>query len=269
MDSADTAFAGSIPELYDRLMGPTYFAPFAEDMARRLAGLSTGAVLETAAGTGILTERLAASLPASVAITATDLNQPMLDRAATKPGLSRVTFRQADSQALPFGDGSVQAVLCQFGAMFFPDRARAYREARRVLTPGGRFLFSVWDAMERSPVPAAAVVGLNRAFGRPDPWFMERTPHGYHDPAVIERDMRAAGWTDCRIDSVQLTGRAESARTAAVALCQGTPMRAEIEAYGPGALERGTDAVAAEIAGRFGEGPFDAPICALIIEASR
>jgi SAM-dependent methyltransferase len=269
MRGSDTVFAGSIPELYDRLLGPLLFQPYAEDMARRLADLCAGAVLETAAGTGIVTEQLAATLPETVAITATDLNQPMLDRAAGKPGLARVAFRQADAQALPFPDGAFDAVLCQFGAMFFPDRVGAYREARRVLGTGGRFLFSVWDAIALSPAAEAAVSALAKAFGRPGPWFLERTPHGYHDRDAIARDLQEAGWAGPRIQAITLQGRAASARAAAIGLCQGTPMRAEIEAFGPGALEKGTAAAEAEIAGRFGPGPLEAPMQALVIEATR
>lgn len=269
MSGSDSVFAGSIPELYDSLLGPLLFRPYAEDLARRLAGLGAGAVLETAAGTGIATECLAATLPPAVGITATDLNQPMLDRAAGKPGLARVAFRQADAQALPFPDGAFQAVLCQFGAMFFPDRVAAYREARRVLGPGGRFLFSVWDAIALSPASQAAVAALAQLFGRPGPWFMERTPHGYHDREAIARDLAAAGWADPRVEAVALTGHAASARAAAVGICQGTPMRAEIEALGPGALERATDAAEAAIAARFGTGAIEAPIQALVVEARR
>jgi ubiquinone/menaquinone biosynthesis C-methylase UbiE len=136
---ADTVFSGSIPSLYDKYAGPLIFAPYAEDLAERLAALNPTRVLEVAAGTGIVTRALARSLPASVDIVATDLNQPMLDHAAAQLPSSRVTWQQADGQALPFPDGAFDAVVCQFGAMFFPDKRQAYREARRVLKPGGHF----------------------------------------------------------------------------------------------------------------------------------
>ena len=108
----------------------------------------SGELLETACGTGILTRALAARLPEAVAITATDLNEPMLDFARLQPSGGRVAWRQADAQALPFSDGTFDAVVCQFGVMFFPDKQRAYREVFRLLKPGGRFLFSVWDRLE-------------------------------------------------------------------------------------------------------------------------
>lgn len=269
MARQDAVFTGSVPDIYDREMGPLFFIPFAQDMARRLAGLTRGAVLETAAGTGLVTEQLARTLPEAVAITATDLNAPMLDRARTKPVLARVAMRFADAQDLPFADQCFDAVLCQFGAMFFPDKPRAYAEARRVLRPGGRFLFSLWDRVEASPAAHLALQALDEVFPCHGPWFLERTPHGHGNAEVIRRDLAAGGWGDGRIETVTLTGRATSARNAAMALCQGTPMRGEIEALGPGALERATGAAARAIAARFGEGPFEAPIQALVVEARR
>ena len=140
MTTGDSVFTGSIPALYDRHLGPMLFAPYAHDLAHRLVDMKAGSVLETAAGTGIVTQALAASLPSSVALVATDFNQAMIDFAAAKPGLERVSFRQADATKLPFGDASFDAVVCQFGVMFFPDRVAGYREARRVLKPGGRFV---------------------------------------------------------------------------------------------------------------------------------
>ncbi|MBR0671895.1 class I SAM-dependent methyltransferase [Neoroseomonas soli] len=269
MATPDAVFAGSVPANYDRYMGPLFFEPFARDVARRLSDLRAGALLETAAGTGIVTAALAAALPQAVTITATDLNQPMLDHAMAKPGMERVSFRQADAQGLPYADASFDAVVCQFGAMFFPDRVAAYREARRVLRPAGRFLFSIWDSVAHAPVARLALDALSRRFRRADAWFLERTPHGHFDPEVIRRDLRAAGWEAVRVETVTGIGRAASARSAAIALCQGTPMRAEIEAFGPDALSIATDAAAAEIAAQFGDGPFEAPSRALVMEATR
>src|SRR6266851_4775897 len=148
----DTVFAGSIPQFYDQKLGALLFAPYAADMAMRVRSLSSGRLLETAAGTGIVTRQLATHLPPDVEIVATDLNQPMLDYAAAQPGLQRVKWQQADALALPFPDASFDAVVCQFGVMFFPDRTKAYREARRVLRPGGHLVFNVWDRIEASPV---------------------------------------------------------------------------------------------------------------------
>src|SRR5258708_32605649 len=148
MTKADAVFAGSIPSIYDRYLGPLIFEPYAADLADRLSALDAERVLETAAGTGIVTRALLRSLSASVSVVASDLNQPMLDHAAERVSSTRVSWQKADAQALPFPDGAFDAVVCQFGVMFFPDKQKAYREARRVLKPGGHFIFNVWDRIE-------------------------------------------------------------------------------------------------------------------------
>ena len=156
MTSTDAAFSGSIPGLYERYLVPMLFEPYALDLAQRTGALRPRHILETAAGTGVVTDAIIRKLP-DIEVTATDLNQGMLDVAAARIKSPCVKFRQADAQSLPFPDASFDAVVCQFGVMFFPDRITAYREARRVLKPGGRFLFNVWNRIEehrfRKPWP--------------------------------------------------------------------------------------------------------------------
>jgi ubiquinone/menaquinone biosynthesis C-methylase UbiE len=269
MTQNDVKFTGSMPEFYDRHLGALFFQPYADELADRLSNLTAGTLLETAAGTGIVTETLARRLPLSVQIVATDLNQPMLDHAKTKPGVARVTFQQADALALPFPDDGFDVLICQFGVMFFPDRQQGFREARRVLKPGGRLLFNVWDRIDRIPPSHAVVAGLQRRYPAHPSWFLERTPSGYHDPDIIRADLRAAGFADCRIDTVVQTGHAASPRGVALGLCQGSPLRAEIEALDPTGLEAATDAAAAMVAERCGEGAFEAQLRALVVETSR
>lgn len=266
MTQADTHFTGLIPQYYDQKLGALLFSPFAKNIAARLQNLVSGRVLETAAGTGLVTTELTALLPASVEIVATDLNQPMIDYAASKSGIQRVIWRQADAQALPFPHDSFDAVVCQFGVMFFPDRIKAYREARRVLKPGGRFVFNVWDNIAANPVMASTVEGLAMRYPQQKTWFLERTPCGYHDPAVITGDLEAAGFLEVRIDKVQQNGHLSHALDAAIGLCQGTPMRGEIELIDPSGLEQATSDAAAMIVARCGKGPKATPLQALVVE---
>jgi ubiquinone/menaquinone biosynthesis C-methylase UbiE len=161
---SDSEFAGSIPEIYDRYLGPLIFEPYAADLGKRVATLHPKRVLETAAGTGIVTRELARELGRDAALLATDLNQAMLDVAKSKLAGANVEFRQADALALGFESDMFDAVICQFGAMFFPDKVKAYREAWRVLKPGGRFVFNVWDRIERNELAEAASDAVARCF---------------------------------------------------------------------------------------------------------
>lgn len=230
----DSTFAGSIPGLYDQFMGPLLFAPYARIVAERAKALAPTKILETAAGTGIVTEALRNALP-DADIVATDLNQAMLDVAARR--LERVELRQADALDLPFESGSFDLVVCQFGVMFYPDRVRGNAEARRVLGKNGHYLLAIWDRLDRNPVSKQvhdAVAGL---FPDDPPLFFERTPHGYADPDDIRHDLKAAGFTSIQIDTVEARGTLSSPRDAAMALVAGSPLRSEIEARDPDAIE--------------------------------
>jgi len=269
---SDTVFAGSIPDLYDRLLVPLIFEPYADDLALRVAALRPAHVLETAAGTGVVTRALARLLPAGATIVATDLNQPMLDRAAsigTTPRATPVEWRQADALQLPFADASFDVVACQFGVMFFPDKARAYAEARRVLRPGGRFLFNAWDRIEENEFAQEVTAALAAIFPADPPQFLARTPHGYHDERVIARDLAQAGFAAVpAIDTVSARSRAPSASLPALAYCQGTPLRNEIEARCPpqgASLDQATAAAASAIAARFGSGAVAGKIQARVV----
>jgi SAM-dependent methyltransferase len=236
MAQNDSAFTGNLPQLYDRELGSAMFMPYAADIADRLKGMASGKLLETAAGTGIVTQALAHSLSPSVEIIATDLNQPMLDHAATKPGMEHVKFQQADALALPFSDQSFDVVVCQFGIMFFPGRVAGMREARRVLKPGGKFLFNVWGNIADNPVMAVTVEALAKRYPAHPNWFLERTPCGYFDPDRIRVDLNAAGFPSARIETAKLTGRSSGPRAPAVGFCQGSPMIAEIQGIDPDGL---------------------------------
>lgn len=268
MLEADKVFAGSIPENYDRYMVPLIFEPFATDLAQRAAFLSPSAVLEVAAGTGVVTRALAPRLSPHASFVVTDLNQPMLDYAALRQAPdSRITWREADAQSLPFEDAAFDLVCCQFGAMFFPDRSTAYREARRVLKPGGHYLFNVWDRIEENEFADDVTNALASIFPNDPPRFMARTPHGYHDTALIRGELENAGFSRVLIETKAEQSRASSPRIPAVAYCQGTPLRNEIETRDAGKLQAATDYAASVIADRHGSGEVAAKIQAHVIVA--
>ena len=268
MTATDTVFAGSIPAIYDRYMVPLVFAPYARLVAERAASFQPRRILETAAGTGVVTEVLHLALP-NAEIVATDLNEPMLEQAARRLDAANVRFQPADAQNLPFEDASFDLVVCQFGIMFFPDKGRANAEARRVLKDGGRYMLVIWDSIERNFATRVAGRAVTDLFPIDAARFYERVPFRYHDTGEIERDLSEAGFTDIDIQTVELRSRASSARDAAIALVQGTPMRSDIEQISPGSLEQATDA-AAEALRQF-EGPdgFDAPMSAHLVVSTK
>lgn len=269
MVATDKLFAGSIPEIYDQFLVPLIFESYALDLAGRAADAKPQRVLETAAGTGVLTRAMAERLAENVRIVATDLNQPMLNQAAARQSQDRrLTWQQADALALPFEDRSFDIVACQFGAMFFPDKVQGYKEARRVLKPGGRFLFNVWDKISENEFADVVTQALAAVFPQDPPRFMARTPHGYHDTDQIRDELNAAGFDRISIDAVDDVSRAPSPEHPAIAYCQGTPLRNEIEARDETLLEEATVKSAAALAHRFGTGAIEGRTRAFVITAA-
>lgn len=266
----DRGFAGSIAQLYEHYLVPLIFESYAADVVARVAVRHPARVLEIAAGTGVVTRQLARALPANVSIVATDLNQPMLDQAAAVGTERSVEWRQADAMQLPFADESFDVVVCQFAVMFFPDKGKAFAEAKRVLRPGGCFIFNAWDRIEHNEFADVVTRALQALFPSDPPRFLARTPHGYHDPAIIASDLARGGF-DRMAENTLLTARsrAKSPRIPAVAYCQGTPLRNEIETRAPARLEEATEHATAAIASRFGSGPVDGKIQAHVVTIER
>lgn len=270
MATMDVRFSGSIPANYERYMVPLLFRPYAKAMAEKAVRFHPHDILETAAGTGVVTNALAQAIP-DARIIATDLNQPMLDVAATRVASGHVTFRQADALDLPFGDESFDLVVCQFGVMFYPDKVKGGTEARRVLRDGGHYLFAVWDRIDRNILSDIANESMRELFPENPPQFMTRGPFSYYDPEVIEGDLRAAGFSDIEIDTVTLDSRSASAEDGARGLVYGSPMGVELatEDYGPDALDRVYEKVLKAMREYEGPDGFGAPMTAHIVTATK
>ena len=268
MPQTDSAFAGPVPEIYDRYMVPMLFQPYADEMAARVVALRPTAVLETAAGSGVVTRALAPLLNPGTRYVVSDLNKTMLDIAeARQGGAAGLEWLVADALKLDFPDASFDVVFCQFGAMFFPSRPAGYAEARRVLRPGGTFLFSVWDKLTANVVTDVLWQAMKRRYSDNPPDFFERVPHGYHDPDQIRADLTEAGFAEISIEVVTLVAEAASARDAAVALTMGTPFRMMLQARDPEGMAAATDDAEAALRARFGSGRISAPMQALVAVA--
>lgn len=265
MSSKDAAFTGSVPKIYEKYLVPLIFEEYAADMVKRLQTKAPARLLELAAGTGVVTRALAAGL-SSTEIVATDLNPAMIEEAKAVGTKRPVEWKPADAMQLPFPDASFDAVVCQYGVMFFPDKPRAFAEARRVLKPGGRLIFNVWDKLTDNEFADVVNATMREVFPADPPQFLARVPYGYNDPQQIRRDLAAGGFKDSpRIDTLTVNSRAPSPRHPAVGFCQGSPLRGEIEARKSPDLEQATEAAAQAIARRFGTGPVQAKIQALVV----
>ena len=267
MAETDTKFVGPVPQIYDALMVPMLFQPFAEDIAARVAALNPEAVLETAAGSGVVTRVLAPLLGPKVRYVVTDLNEPMLDLAKARQGPSGIEWGVADALNLPYADAEFDVLCCQFGVMFFPDRPKGYAEARRVLKPGAPFIFSAWDSLAENGVSSTVWDAVLAQFPVDPPSFFPRGPHGYHNADVIRADLAKAGFADVTVEWVSKVSHVARARNAAEALMLGTPFRMEMMTRDPSRLPVLVDACEAALIARYGTGPIAAPIRALVVTA--
>jgi ubiquinone/menaquinone biosynthesis C-methylase UbiE len=265
----DASFVGSIPDHYDRGLGPMVFVDYAADIARRTAVCTPGRVLEIAAGTGIVTRRLRDLLPANAQLTATDLNLPMLEiaRAKFQPD-EQVDFGPADATTLPFPDGSFDAVVCQFGVMFFPDKDKSYREVHRVLAPGGRYLFNVWDAHRYNRFGKIAHE-VPADFFPADPPQFYTVPFSYHRIDPIKESLIDAGFTNIDVAVLRLEKDIPDAALFAKGLIYGNPIIDQIRTRGGVDPDRVVDAVAQRLRLEFGTDPGRMSLQAIIFSASK
>lgn len=263
--TSDRRFAGAIPELYETYLVPLIFAPYAVDLAVRVAGQPADRVLEIAAGTGVVTRELAHTLPPETALVATDLNQAMLDRAAAVGTSRPVEWRQADALRLPFDDAAFDVVVCQFGVMFFPDKPAAFGEARRVLKPGGTLLFNVWSRMDANPFAEISNDAAKHFLPANPPKFY-LTPFGYADVERVEADLTLGGFGDVSHEIVRFDKEVRDWEHFAYGTIYGNPMIVDLRAGGinPDDVWRW---IAAKLQARFGKAPAKMPLEAIVYEA--
>jgi ubiquinone/menaquinone biosynthesis C-methylase UbiE len=267
MPNDNPGFERSITETYHRHLVPLIFDDYARDLAGRMHVPEGGRVLEIACGTGALTRHLRTRLPAGASLVATDLSPAMLDAARENLGDPQdITFRVADGTALPFADGSFDTVVCQFGVMFYPDKGAGYREALRVLKPGGTFLFNVWDSHAANRFAGRVHETVVAMFPDDPPAFLA-APFSYHDIGAISNTLEQAGFSSIRVDVLPRESRAASARDVAVAMVEGSPLASQFDSAS--ARRAALDEVAAALRATFGDGPVSAPMQSIAFAASR
>lgn len=269
MPAENVAFVGSIPENYDRYLGPVLFEPYAKDLVERINVPEDGSVLEIACGTGIVTRHLRDRLSPSVKIVATDLNEAMINFAAPKfRSDENIEWKPADALDLPFDDGSFHAVVCQFGLMFFPDKQRGVSEAFRVLKPDGQYTFSVWDAIERVDLAKATETVIKQFFPDNPPDFYD-IPFSFHEQDRLRSVLTTAGFREITIEAVPFPCVSASARDAAHGLIHGNPVISAINERDPAKAPEIESALAEKIAAQFGAAPVEARMQAIVCSAVR
>ena len=266
--SNDASFVGSIPEHYDQGLGPMIFVDYAADISRRVAGRAPRRILETAAGTGIVTRALRDALTAGAQLTATDLNAPMLEIARTKFRIGeQVEFQPADATALTFPDGSFDAVVCQFGVMFYPDKDASYREVYRVLAPGGSYLFNVWDSHRYNAFGRIAHEVVGSFFPADPPQFM-KPPFSYpFEP--IKESLIAAGFGDINVTVVRLEKEIPGAAAFARGFIYGSPLIDQIGTRGGVDPERVVELLTQAFRSEFGADPGRMSLQAMVFSAKK
>jgi SAM-dependent methyltransferase len=259
---------GTTMAFRDRYLAPCLLTPFAEDMARRLSRISMGPMLELAADCGALTQAIAAAVSAGLTVIATDQNAEAVAYASTKPGMARIVWQQVDPAALPFQDATFGIVACHFGIPSLLDRVAAFVDVRRVMKPGGRFVFSVPAHLRHNPVADCLQDTMEDLFPADPPRFVGDVLHGYADTQAIDDNLTEAGFTDAIYTSVDLPYTAASAHDVALGYCLGTKLRLEIEARAPDGVEGVLASVTAALQRRFGKGAVEANMRAHIISAA-
>jgi len=260
------AFAGSIPANYERYLGPFLFEPYALDLVSRLQDKKYNDILEIACGTGRVTKRLSSSVKHDT-LTATDLNQDMIDIAKGIVADQRIKWQQADALALPFNDNSFDLVVIQFGIMFFPDREKGLKEAYRVLKPGGKLVFSTWDKVETVPAIHEGRKIIESYFEDNPPVFYS-VPFSMYDEKELKAITGNAGFKNIKTELVKKEGSSPSASDLTKGIVEGNPVYLSIIERIPASLNNIKADVKNKLLEKFGE-PIKCPLQAWVVEANK
>ncbi len=232
MSDKFAGFTGDIPHHYDAGLGPNIFVDFADRLSMAACEREAMKAIELAAGTGIVSRKLRDRMHPDASLLVTDLNAPMLEVARRKfSERENVEFAVANAIDLAFDDAEFDLMVCQFGVMFFPDKRASFREAARVLKPGGRYVFNVFSEMQKNPYSQIAY-GVPARFFPEDPPGFYKVPFHYGEPDIVREDLKAAGWRDVKHETIRLKKKIADPEGFARGLVYGNPLIDEIRARG-------------------------------------
>jgi ubiquinone/menaquinone biosynthesis C-methylase UbiE len=261
------SFAGSVPQNYDKYLGPVLFEPYALDLVRRITGAKN--ILEIACGTGRVTRHLLNALPPDGKLMATDLNAGMIEVAKSIMQDGRIHWQVVDAQELPFENDSFDHIICQFGVMFFPDKAKAMAEAYRVLQPGGKYIFNVWDALEFNPRSAIIKTVMEELMGDEAPDFLKKGPYSWFDKDEITNLLKLTGFKEINLDVVYKTAYYETPGDLINGFVKGSPLSAYLAEQTDELREKIVNGLMDRVRGEFGDSKLESPMQAIVCTASK
>lgn len=267
--ASNVAFAGSVPANYEQYLGPILFEPYALDIMQRLPKGSLNNVLEIACGTGRVTKHLLDAIGEKGKLVATDLNPDMIAIAKEKVADSRIEWQKADAQDLPFADNSFEAVICQYGVMFFPDKLKAFSETWRVLKPGGIFIFNAWDSLDANPGAQVIDNVLQEAFGEEAPNFLKEGPYSFYDQGQIRSLLKEASFKNIQLDLVKVSSNFTSITDLAKGFLQGSPLFAYLQEKEKEKREAVTEKIMEKMRSEFGEASGKVDLQAIVCKAEK
>ncbi|MEO5592707.1 MAG: class I SAM-dependent methyltransferase [Chitinophagaceae bacterium] len=258
--------SGDSAEFYDQFFGPLFFEPYAIEVAKRIDPIPVGIALEIAAGTGRVTRHIRERISASAKLIASDINEDMLDEAKKKLSHLDIEWQHIDAQQLPFSDNSIDLVVCCFGYMFVTDKPKAFAEARRVLKPGGMFIFTTWDTLEQNAASYISSSIAKEYLEGPVP-EANNLATSMSDATIIKPLLQDAGFSKILIEKVAQVSVSPTAEEAAYGFVKGSPFYKEIKKRNPAWIDEIKIKVEKELADKFGAAPMVAPISAIISQA--
>lgn len=188
----------SAADIYEEFFVPALFAEWTPRVALAAELSADQEVLDVACGTGALAREAEKLVGPDGTVVGLDCNEGMLKTAERKSGA--IDWRLGQAESLPFPDHRFDAVVSQFGLMFFEDRAKALAEMWRVLRPGGRMAVAVWDALDNAPGYAAMTRLLQKLFGDQIADAL-RAPYDLGDPNAVLSLCEEAGIVGARIET--------------------------------------------------------------------
>lgn len=267
--ASTVAFAGSVPANYEQYLGPILFEPYALDMMKRLPKASLNNVLEIACGTGRVTKHLLNTLTENGKLVATDLNPDMIEVAKQKVADNRIEWQVADALQLPFADNIFDAVICQYGVMFFPDKPKGFAEAYRVLKPGGIFLFNAWDNIEFNPAINILNNVLQEEFGEEAPNFLKEGPYSFYDQEQIKLLLKDACFKKNELEVVKVASSFSSINDLAKGFLEGSPLFSYLQEKDKDKREVVSEKIRQQLISKYGENAGTVNLQAIVCKSEK